>query len=131
MQQVLIGILLILGLGCWWLYSENQTLTMNNMQLEVAIKQQEEAIVAIKESYEKQGAALNQLTSRNAQIEAEMNGYLDIFRRHNLNKLAIAKPGMIETRANDQTKAVFEAIENDSKELDSLDDPSTDINPNN
>ena len=101
------------------------------MQLEIAIKQQEEAIATIKESYEKQGAALNQLTSRNAQIEAEMNGYLDIFRRHNLNKLAIAKPGMIETRANEQTSAVFESIENDSKELDSLDDPSTDINPNN
>ena len=96
-----------------------------------AIKQQEEAIATIKESYEKQGAALNQLTSKNAQIEAEMNGYLDIFRRHNLNKLAIAKPGMIETRANEQTKAVFESIENDSKELDSLDDPSADINPNN
>ena len=131
MQQIFIGIIAILGIACWWLYSENQTLTMNNMQLEVAIKQQEEAIVAIKENYEKQGKALNQLTSRNAQIEAEMNGYLDIFRRHNLNKLAIAKPGMIETRANEQTKAVFESIENDSKELDSLDDPSTDINPNN
>ena len=131
MQQIFIGIIFILGLASWWLYSENQTLTMNNMQLEVAIKQQEEAIATIKESYEKQGAALNQLASKNAQIEAEMNGYLDIFRRHNLNKLAIAKPGMIETRANDQTQSVFEAIENDSKELDSLDNPSTDINPNN
>ena len=131
MQQILMGILLILGIACWWLYSENQTLSMNNMQLEVAIKQQEEAIATIKESYENQGKALNQLASKNAQIEAEMNGYLDIFRRHNLNKLAIAKPGMIETRANDQTQSVFEAIENDSKELDSLDNPSTDINPNN
>tara|TARA_E500000331_G_C16726853_1_gene484891 strand:+ start:37 stop:432 length:396 start_codon:yes stop_codon:yes gene_type:complete len=131
MQQVLIGILLILGIGCWWLYSENQTLTMNNMQLEVAIKQQEEAIAVIKESYEKQGKALNQLSSKNAQIEAEMNGYLDIFRRHNLNKLAIAKPGMIEKQANDATSAVFRSIENDSKELDSLDDPTSDINPNN
>ena len=85
----------------------------------------------MKESYEKQGKALNQLSSRNAQIEQEMNQYMDIFRRHNLNKLAIAKPGMIEKRANDATKAVFESIENDSKELDSLDDPSSDINPNN
>ena len=131
MQQVLIGILLILGLGCWWLYSENQTLTMNNIQLEGAVKEQEQAIAVMKESYEKQGKALNQLSSRNAQIEAEMNGYLDIFRRHNLNKLAIAKPGMIETQANEQTAAVFESIENDSKELDSLDNPSSDINPNN
>jgi uncharacterized membrane protein len=131
MQQVLMGILLILGIACWWLYSENQVLSMNNMQLEVAIKQQEEAITAIKESYEKQGKALNQLSSRNAQIEAEMNGYLDIFRRHNLNKLAIAKPGLIEKQANDATSAVFRSIENDSKELDSLDDPTSDINPNN
>ena len=88
MQQILIGILLILGIACWWLYSENQVLTMNNMQLEGAVKQQEEAIAAIKESYEKQGAALNQLSSKNAQIEAEMNGYLDIFRRHNLNTVS-------------------------------------------
>ena len=52
MQQILMGILLILGIACWWLYSENQVLSMNNMQLEVAIKQQEEAIVVMKESYE-------------------------------------------------------------------------------
>ena len=131
MQQFFIAIIAILGIGCWWLYSENQTLTYNNMQLEIAIEQQEEAIATIKESYENQGKALNQLASRNAQIEQEMNGYLDIFRRHNLNKLAIARPGMIETRANEQTRAVFESIENDSKELDTLDDPSTDINPDN
>ena len=89
MQHILMGILLILGIACWWLYSENQTLSMNNMQLEIAVAEQEEAIKVIKESYEKQGAALNQLASKNAQIEAEMNGYLDIFRRHNLNKLAM------------------------------------------
>ena len=47
MQQILIGILLILGIACWWLYSENQVLTMNNMQLEGAVKQQEEAIIRI------------------------------------------------------------------------------------
>ena len=131
MQNILLGIIFILGLGAWWLYSENQVLTMNNMQLKVAVKQQEEAIAVIKESYENQGKALNQMASKNAQIEQEMNGYLDIFRRHNLNKLAIAKPGLIETRANDATKSVFESIENDSKELDTLDDPSADINPNN
>ena len=131
MQQMLIGIIIVLGLGGFWLYTENETLKTNNAKLEASIVQQEEAIQVMKESYEKQGAALNQLTSRNAQIEQEMNEYMDIFRRHNLNKLAIARPGMIETRANDQTKAVFESIENDSKELDSLDDPSADINPNN
>ena len=131
MQQFFRGLVLVLGIACYWLYNANQTLTANNIALEGAIAQQEEAMKVMKESYEKQGKALNQLSSRNAQIEQEMNQYMDIFRRHNLNKLAIAKPGMIEKRANDATKAVFESIENDSKELDSLDDPSSDINPNN
>tara|TARA_Y100000385_G_scaffold252310_1_gene275681 strand:- start:807 stop:1202 length:396 start_codon:yes stop_codon:yes gene_type:complete len=131
MQQFFIAIILVLGLGCWWLYSENQTLTFNNMQLEVAITQQEEAMEAMRESYEKQGESLNQMMSRNAQIEAEKNRYMDIFKRHDLNKLAIAKPGLLETKVNKGTKNVFDTIENDSRELDSLDDPSGDINPNN
>jgi hypothetical protein len=131
MQQFFIAIILVLGLGCWWLYSENQTLTMNNMQLNVAIVQQEEALEAIKESYELQGASLNSMINKNAQIEAEKARYMDIFKRHDLNKLAIAKPGLLETKVNRGTKNVFDTIENDSRELDSLDDPSSDINPNN
>ena len=131
MQQFFIAIILVLGLGCWWLYSENQTLTFNNMQLEVAITQQEEAMDAMRESYEKQGESLNQMMNKNAQTEAEKNRYMDVFKRHNLNQLAIAKPGLLETKVNRGTKNVFDTIENDSRELDSLDDPSGDINPNN
>ena len=131
MQQFFIGLTLVLGLACWWLYSENQTLTYNNMQLEIAITQQEEAMDAIKESYEKQGDSLNAMINKNAQIEAEKARYMDIFKRHDLNKLAIAKPVLLETKVNRGTKNVFDTIENDSRELDSLDDPSGDINPNN
>ena len=131
MQQFFIAIILILGLGCWWLYSENQTLTYNNMQLNVAITQQEDAMDAMRESYEKQGESLNQMMSKNAQIEAEKNRYMDIFKRHDLNKLAIAKPGLLESKVNKGTKNVFDTIEKDSRELDSLDDPTGDINPNN
>ena len=82
-------------------------------------------IEVIKENFERQGKALNNLTARNAEIEGEMTRYLDIFKRHNLNKLAIAKPGLIEKRVNDGTKKVFETIEEDSKSLDNLDDPTT------
>jgi len=131
MQQILIGIILVLGLGSWYLFNENQTLTANNLALEGAVKEQQETMKIMQESYEKQGKALNQLSRKNAQIEQEMNSYLDIFRRHNLNQLAVAKPGMIEKRVNNATQEVFESIENDSKELDSLDDINSDINPNN
>ena len=131
MQQMLIGIILVLGLGGYYLYNQNQVLSANNLALEGAVKEQQAAMDTMRESFEKQGKALNQMSRKNAQIEQEMNSYLDIFRRHNLNQLAVAKPGMIEKRVNNSTKQVFESIENDSKELDSLDDPTVDINPNN
>jgi len=131
MNQMFMGIMLVLGLATFYLYNQNQTLTANNLALEGAVQEQQMAMDAMRESFEKQGKALNTLASKNAQIEQEMNSYLDIFRRHNLNQLAVAKPGMIEKRINDATNQVFESIENDSKELDTLDDPSNDINPNN
>ena len=51
MQQALIGILLVLGLGSWYLYTENQTLTQNNMKLEGALEEQTKAIESLRESY--------------------------------------------------------------------------------
>ena len=131
MNQMLIGIILVLGLGSYYLYNQNQVLSANNLALEGAVEEQKQAMDAMKESFEKQGKSLQNMMRKNAQIEQEMNQYLDIFRRHNINQLAVAKPGMIEKRFNNGTKQVFESIENDSKELDSLDDPSGDINPNN
>ena len=52
-----------------------------------------------------------------------MAEYLDIFRRHNLSKLASAKPGIIETRANARTKEAFDAIEDVSKRISDIDNP--------
>ena len=53
-----------------------------------------------------------------------MNRYLDIFKRHNLTKLAIAKPGLLEPRINNGTKNVFDSIEEISVVIDDLDDPA-------
>lgn len=129
MQQFFIAIILVLGLSSWWLYNENETLKANNLKLEAAVETQKQTMEAMKESYEKQGKALGQLQRKNAQIEAEKDKYLDIFRRHDLNKLAIAKPGLIEIRSNKATKEVFETIENDTKVIDKLDDPESSNNP--
>jgi ribosomal protein L3 len=125
MQQVLIGLLVALGIFSYFLYSENQTLTANNYKLELAVEEQKAAMTAMKESYEKQGQSLMQMTAQNALIEEEKNKYLDIFRRHNLNQLAEAKPGLIETRINKGTADVFKSIEDDSKELSSLNNSNT------
>tara|TARA_B100000212_G_scaffold296734_1_gene240171 strand:+ start:128 stop:511 length:384 start_codon:yes stop_codon:yes gene_type:complete len=124
MQQLLIGIILVLGLGGWWLYSENQTLTANNMKLEAAVEEQKQTIAIMKENFEKQGKALQNMSRKNAEIEAEKAEYLAIFSRHNLDALAIKKPGLMEKRFNDASDAVMEGIENDTKEISSIDSSS-------
>ena len=125
MSKVLMGIILVMGIGSYFLYNQYEAVKAENVALTFAVEEQKKTIEVIKENFEKQGKALNNLTARNAEIEGEMTRYLDIFKRHNLNKLAIAKPGLIEKRVNDGTKQIFITIENDSKQLDNLDDPST------
>ena len=51
MQQVFIGIILVLGLATYYLYQENQTLTANNLALEGAIATQEEAIQILQNDF--------------------------------------------------------------------------------
>ena len=125
MNQLFIGVILALSLGGYFLYQQNESLKIENLAFQVRDQEQQATIKAQQESFERQSSALNNMTARNAEIEGEMNRYLDIFKRHNLNKLAIAKPGLIEKRVNDGTKKIFETIEEDSKSLDNLDDPTT------
>lgn len=125
MQQLLIGVILVLGLGGYWLYNENQTLSANNMKLESALEEQTAAMAAMKESYEKQGKALMNMSRKNAEIEAEKAEYLAIFARHNLDMLAIKKPGLIENRFRNASDAVMEGLENDTEELYNLSNPDT------
>jgi len=126
MQQFFIAIILVLGLGCWWLYSENETLKANNVKLEYAVEEQKQTIATIKESYEKQGQALMNMTKENALIEQEKAEYLQIFSRHNLDVLALKKPGLIETRMNNASEKVMEGIEDDTEKLFNIGNPSTD-----
>ena len=127
MQQFFIGLILVLGIGCYWLYSENETLKENNVKLEYAVEEQKQTIATIKEQYEKQGAALMNMTRENAAIEQEKAEYLAIFQRHNLDVLALKKPGLIEIRMNKASEEVMEGLENDTEELFNI--GST--NPNN
>lgn len=126
MYQIFGTIIIILGGACYWLYTDNNTLKANQVKLEYAIEEQKAAFNTMKESYERQGQALNNLQRANAEIEAEKDRYLDIFRKHNLDKLALMKPGLVENRLNNGTKAVFEEIENDSKNISNLGNDTND-----
>ncbi len=85
-------------------------------------QEQKATIEAIQNNLAKTSQELTGLQVRNQAYETEMNEYMDIFRRHNLSKLASAKPGMIEKRANTRTKEAFDAIEADSQRISTLND---------
>jgi hypothetical protein len=123
MNKLFIGIILVLGLGGYWLYQENQTLAANNLALEGAVAEQKAAMTAMRESFEKQGKALMNMSRVNAEIEAEKAEYLAIFARHNLDNLALKRPGMIELRFNNASEAVMEGLEDDTEKLNALSNP--------
>ena len=122
MNQLLIGVIIMLGIGGYFLYVQNENLKAENLAYEVRDQEQKAAIESLQQDFALQTTALTDMQKKNNEIEGEMNRYLDIFKRHNLSKLAAAKPGMIEPRANNATKEVFDSIEADSRIIDSLDD---------
>ena len=122
MNQFFLALLLVVSGLCWWLWQDNQALRQNNATLEVAVQTQEETISTLQNDFALQTSQLNELALKNQETQKEMNRYLDIFKRHNLTKLAAAKPGLIEPRANKATKEVFNGIEEDSRDIDAADD---------
>ena len=97
--------------------------TMNQMQslanekaaLEVQVQQATAALERQLEVMKLQEESLADMNERAAVVEAQMKDYLKIFKDHDLTRLARAKPGMIETRANKRTDEIFTVIENDTK----------------
>lgn len=122
MSRILLGILTALGLFTLFLWNENSKLAELNQAFELRDKQQKEAIETLQQDFKTQTEGLLEIQKRNNEIEQEMTRYLDIFKRHNLTKLAIAKPNLIEKRVNNGTKKVFDSIEEVSRAIDSLDD---------
>lgn len=122
MSKILIGIIVIMGLGGYFLYNKNIELQRLNTAYEVRNAEQKAAILAIQQRMQTTQEALQGLQTKNQQYEEEMSEYLDIFRRHNLAKLASAKPGLIEPSVNKRTKEVFDEIEAISNNISSLND---------
>ena len=122
---ILAGVIVSMGVGGYFYYKDTQV-TINelrslNVAYETRDQQQRNTIKNLQYDFKLQTESLNELTARSQEIQQEMNRYLDIFKRHNLTKLAAAKPGLIEKRVNKGTKDVFDSIESDSSGVDSLD----------
>ena len=129
MSKILMGIIAAMAVGGYLYYQTSIVPMQNKLEEQTAVilaqdlrdQEQKAAIAAIQENLETTTKALGGLQARNQQAEAQMSEYLDIFRRHNLAKLASARPGSIQLRANRATKEVFNAIEDVSKSISNSD----------
>jgi len=119
MSKILMGIMAAMAVGGYLYYQTAVVPMKNKLEEQTAVilaqdlrdQEQKATIAAITANAEKTAAATAQLQQQNQQYEAEMAEYLDIFRRHNLAKIASARPGQVGIRANNRTKEAFDAIE--------------------
>jgi Tfp pilus assembly protein PilE len=102
-----------------------EVLAAEKAALNLQHQQQEAAFEALKKSHEQQRVANDALTRRNSEIESEAKSYLEVFKKHDLTKLARAKPGLIETKANNATDKIFKVIEDETEPQDYDPTPNT------
>ena len=103
------------------LEKNNVVLKENSVRLETALETETASREQAERNLKVQLEAVGKLTEANTEMQAEMDDYLSIFKRHDLTKLARVKPGLIEPRINNGTKKVFEQIEKDSEEVENAD----------
>ena len=122
MNQALAGIIIVLGFLIYYLYSQNQILTANNMALEGAIATQEEAIQSLQADFELQTTQLNELNLKSQAAQRELNRYTQFIQNYELAAKIIADPTEMQRKINNGTKHIMEDIEKISVTIDSLDD---------
>ena len=101
--------------GGYFYYTDTQNtiaqLQTNNAQLKIAVETNEKTIEGMEEQAEI-SAELSQALAEKLQVsEASRNRLIEVFGKHDLTRLALRKPGLIESRINNGTKKAFDGIE--------------------
>ena len=114
-------LVIVLGLvggsvyGGYYYYKDTQEririLTENTAKLETAKKMQDDTITAMIEDREK----FDELNKELGRKLSAANVYKDVLigklRKHNLAKLSLRKPGLVEKKINNGTKKLFRSLE--------------------
>lgn len=118
--SILLGFLLITTVGGSYFYInmqkaqikqlqvELQTAVNNQAVLEGTIAQQNTQMQEQLESQRQNQALISELSKANDEARQEVNQLRNTFARHDLNNLAIAKPGLIEKIVNKGTAKVHQ-----------------------
>ena len=122
MNQFLIGIIIVLGLGGYWLYNENVTLKANNLALEGAVATQQEALESIQDDFKLQTEQMQIMTQKSQAAQRELNRYSEFIRNYELSAKIMGDPVEMQRKINNGTKHIMEDIEELSNVVDDLDD---------
>ena len=87
------------------------TLQQNNAKLEVAVQSKETALNEMTANFEKQTRLNKELSGKLEDAEKDQDDLRSKLQKHDLTRLSIGKPGMMEKRINDDTKKLFSDFE--------------------
>jgi hypothetical protein len=111
-------ILLLFGTvagGGYFYYTDTQStiaqLRDSNAQLKVSVETNERAIEAMEQQAEISAELSQELAEKLQVSESSRNRLIEVFGKHDLTRLALRKPGLIESRINNGTKKAFDGIE--------------------
>ena len=115
MLIVVVGLVGGVVYGGYYYYKDTQsriqTLTENNSKLEVATQQQEQTINTLIEDREKFDELNKELQVKLDKANQYRDTLIDKLRKHDLAKLSLKKPGLVEKKINNGTKKLFRSLE--------------------
>ena len=115
MLIVVVGLVGGVVYGGYYYYKDTQsriqTLTENNSKLEVATQQQEQTINTLIEDREKFEELNKELQVKLDKANQYRDTLIDKLRKHDLAKLSLKKPGLVEKKINNGTKKLFRSLE--------------------
>ena len=113
--SIILGGLLVVSLSgsVWYInYLQDQIATLkgNQLILETEIEQQNADIKKLLSDQQTLQTNINSLEKDKQESEREVNRLRETFARHDLDNLALQKPGLIQTRVNKGTKRVKDTL---------------------
>ena len=101
--------------GGYYYYKDTQariqTLTENNSKLEVAAQTQKQTIDTLVEDARKYAQLNSELQLKLESANDYKNELIGKLRKHDLARLSIQKPGLVEKKINNGTQKLFETFE--------------------
>lgn len=115
---ILLLLLGSMGGGAWYYYTDTQerlaTLRDNNAKLQMVAETNQATIENLQADYKLAQENMEKLAERAREAEVYQDELAAKLRRHDLTRLTLQKPGLIEKRVNNATDKIFSQLEVDS-----------------